>query len=199
MAIRQVGGMRLFSPAQVVGYIAFILGIAAFVQKADRRLKVLLAAESLVYALHFFLLGNPTASATALISSFRSALTVRYRSLLLATAIVVVNLAVAFAVAKSAAGWLPVIGSCAATIAMFTMSGIPLRSVLLGSTLLWLANNILSGSIGGTLLESMIATINLSTMIRLVRQSSPRKISTSGNPTPSAASAFSTSRRQPFA
>jgi len=188
--------MRLLSPAQVAGYIAFVLGVAAFFQKADRRLKVLLAAESLIYALHFFLLGNPTASATALISSFRSALTVRYRSLLLAAAIIAVNLGAAMALAKSGVGWLPVIGSCAATVAMFTMSGIPLRSVLLGSTLLWLANNILSGSIGGTLLESLIAIVNFST---IVRQSRPRRISPKGTPIPSAASAFSASRRQPFA
>jgi hypothetical protein len=42
-----------------------------------------------------------------------------------------------------------------------------MRAVLLVCTLLWLANNILSGSIGGTLLESVIALANISTIIRL--------------------------------
>jgi hypothetical protein len=161
--------MRIFSPAQIVGYISFVLGTAAFVQRTDRRLKILLAAQSLIYALHFLLLGNLTASTTALISSFRSALTVRYRSVLLAFAVIAVNIGVAAAFAKSGPGWLPVIGSCAATLALFTMRGIPLRSVLLGSTLLWLTNNILCGSIGGTLLESLIAIMNFSTIIRLMR------------------------------
>jgi hypothetical protein len=43
--------------------------------------------------------------------------------------------------------------------------------VLLASTLLWLANNIISGSIGGTLLEVANAVINIWTMIRMIRSS----------------------------
>ena len=163
--------MGLFSPAQVAGYIALALGITAFLQKSDDRLKGLNATQSLVYALHFVLLGNLSASATALTSSLRSFLALRYRSLLLAAAILAAHVALGAMFAKSAAGWLPVIGSCIATIAIFTMRGVPFRSVLLASTLLWLANNIISRSIGGTLLEVANATINISTMIRMVRSS----------------------------
>jgi hypothetical protein len=64
-----------------------------------------------------------------------------------------------------------VVGSSIATIAIFTMRGVPFRSVLLASTLLWLANNILTGSVGGTLLELANATVNISTIIRMVRSS----------------------------
>jgi hypothetical protein len=80
-----------------------------------------------------------------------------------------VNVGLGAAFAKNAAGWLPVIGSCIATMAIFTMKGVPFRCVLLISTLLWLANNIISGSIGGTLLEVANAIINIWTMIRMVR------------------------------
>jgi hypothetical protein len=66
-------------------------------------------------------------------------------------------------------GWLPIAGGCLATAALFLMRGIPMRVVLLASTLCWLANNILSGSIGGTMLETTIACANISTMIRLFR------------------------------
>jgi hypothetical protein len=51
------------------------------------------------------------------------------------------------------------------------MRGIPFRVVLLCSTLMWLANNIVTGSIGGTVLELANATINISTMIRMARSS----------------------------
>jgi hypothetical protein len=54
-------------------------------------------------------------------------------------------------------------------MAIFTMRGVPFRCVLLAGTLLWLANNIISGSIGGTLLEVANAVINIWTMIRMVR------------------------------
>jgi hypothetical protein len=161
--------MGLFSPAQVVGYIALALGITAFLQKSDDRLKLFNAIQGLVYALHFVLLGNPPACASSLLSSARSFLALRYRSLWLGAAVVAVNVALGAIVARSAAGWLPVIASCIATIAIFTMRGVPLRSVLLASTLLWLANNLISGSIGGTLLEVANATVNVWTISRLRR------------------------------
>jgi hypothetical protein len=168
--------MELFSPAQSVGYVAFILGVAAFLQKIDRRLKFLLAGESLAYSVHFALLGNFSASASALISCFRSFLSLKTRSPWLAMLIVGIYVVAGIVFARSGAGWLPVIGSAVATLAMFFMRGIPMRVVLLSSTLMWLANNILSRSIGGTLLESTIAIINISTMIRIFRSPGGRPI-----------------------
>ena len=161
--------MGLFSPAQLVGYIALALGIAAFLQKSDDRLKFFNATQGLVYALHFVLLADLPASASSLISSLRSFLALRYRSWLLGAAIIVANVGLGAAFARNTAGWLPVIGSSIATIAIFTMRGVPFRCVLLVGTLLWLANNIIAGSIGGTILELANATINISTMIRIVR------------------------------
>jgi hypothetical protein len=159
--------MGLFSPAQLLGYVALALGITAFLQKSDQRLKLFNATQGLVYALHFVLLGNPPASASALLSSARSFLALRYRSLALGAVIIAINLGLGAGLSHSGSGWLPIVASCMATAAIFTMRGIPLRCVLLGSTLLWLANNLISGSIGGTVLEVANATINLSTMIRM--------------------------------
>ena len=161
------------SPAQVVGYFAFVLGIAAFLQKSDGRLKLYNASQGLIYSLHFVLLGNFAASASALVSSARSFLALRFRSLILAAATVAVHLGVGAAFARSPAAWLPVVGSCCATVAIFTLDGIPLRSVLLLSTMMWLANNILSRSIGGTALELGVASANISTMLRMSRSELP--------------------------
>jgi hypothetical protein len=163
--------MGLFSPAQIVGYIALALGITAFLQRSDRRWKLFNATQGVFYALHFVLLGNLPASASCLISSSRSFLALRYRSLWLGAAFVVLNLGMGAALARDAAGWLPVIGSCIATVAIFTMRGVPFRSVLLASTLLWLTNNIITGSVGGTVLEVANAVVNISTMIRMLRSS----------------------------
>ena len=163
--------MGLFAPAQLVGYIALALGITAFLQKSDRRWKLFNATQGVVYTLHFILLGNLPASASSPIAAARSFLALRYRSLWLAAAIMAVNVGMGAAFARNAAGWLPVIGSCIATAAIFTMRGVPFRCVLLVSTLLWLANNIITGSIGGTLLEVANAGINITTIIRMARSS----------------------------
>lgn len=160
--------MEIFSAAQCVGYVAFVLGITAFLQKNDRRLKFLLAAETLVYGVHFALLGNPAASVSAFISSGRSLLAMRYRSPVLAFVIVVVNVGLALWVTKSGNPWPPIIGASLSTIAVFLLDGVKMRLTILAATLCWLANNIMSGSIGGTALETLIALANLSTIARLL-------------------------------
>lgn len=161
--------MGPFSAAQIAGYIALAVGITAFLQKNDDRLKLFNATQSLIYALHFVLLGNLPASGSSLLSSIRSFLALRYRSRLLGAVIVVAIAAMGAATVRRPAGWLPVVGSSIATVAIFTMSGIPFRGVLLASTLLWLANNIITGSIGGTVLEVVNAAANITTMVRMAR------------------------------
>lgn len=161
--------MRLFSPVQCVGYVAFVLGVAAFVQKSDRRLKLLNASQSLAYAVHFIWLGNLPASSSALLSSLRSFLSLRTRSRVVAAAIIGANLMAGVLLAGTWVGWLTVASSCAATVAIFYMHGVRMRLVLLGCTGAWLVNNILSGSIGGTALEVVIALANGVTIARMLR------------------------------
>ena len=94
------------SPAQCFGYLAFVLGVASFLQTNDRRFKQLM------------------------------------------------------------------IGECLGTIALFLLQGIPMRLLMLCGTGLWITNNVIVGSIGGTALEVTIAVVNITTIIRLqARQS----------------------------
>jgi len=160
---------RLLSPAQLVGYVAFVLGGTAFLQRDDRRLKVFLAAECAAYVVHFFLLGNPTAAASSAVSGCRTLITIWSRSRRLALLFMASYLVIGATLANSLAAWLPVVGSCLATWGMFRMHGIRMRLVMLVSTSMWLTNNILSGSVGGTLLEALIATANITTIVRMVR------------------------------
>ncbi len=159
--------MHLLSPAQLLGYLALVLGVSGFLQRDDRRLKLLVSAECFVYVAHFALLGNPPAASSALVSGARTLLSVRFRSAWLAAATVAVNVALALAVSTHGRGWIPVVGSSVGGIAVFTLHGIPLRLVLLTSTAAWLTNNVLSGSVGGTILESIIATASISTILRM--------------------------------
>jgi hypothetical protein len=162
MAVTQV-----FAPAQIFGYLALVLGIAAFLQKRDQRLKILSASQCVVYAVHFFLLGNAPAAASASVSTARSLLSMRFRSPFLVALFLVVILWLGVHFVRTPAGWLPIISSCASTVAMFLCRGITMRVILFGCTLLWLANNLICGSIGGTILELLIGTINISTIVRM--------------------------------
>ena len=166
--------LELLSPAQCFGYASFVVGVTAFLQKSDRRFKWLNSSQSLVSAVHFLLLGNLPASASSLLSCVRSYLALKPRSPLVPAVIVLANIAAGFAFVKSGLGWLPIVATCAGTVAIFTTQGIPLRLVLLCCTSLWLANNIISGSIGGVALELVIALINTATIVRMFR-SLPRE------------------------
>ncbi len=159
--------MHALSPAQGVGYLVLVLGVTAFLQRDDRRLKLLLVAECLAYVAHFALLGVPSAASSALVSAVRTGLSIRFRAAWLAAAAVAVNVALALGVSTHGLGWVPVVGSSLGAIAVFTMRGIPMRLVLLGSTGCWLANNVLAGSVGGTVLESLIAAASVTTIVRL--------------------------------
>ncbi|MDC7789413.1 YgjV family protein [Rhodoplanes sp. TEM] len=161
--------MDFFAPAQIAGYAAFVLGMAAFLQTSDRPLKLLNGLQCIAYAIHFFMLGNIPAMATAIVSAARSFLALRTTSPLLAVVVVAILLAIGSQVVTHWTGWLPVAASSFGTLAVFLMRGIPMRLVMLACCLMWLANNVLSGSIGGTLLEGAIAVAMTSTIVRMVR------------------------------
>lgn len=159
-----------FSPAQCVGYLAFVLGVGSFLQTDDRRFKWFMAGECAAYVVHFALLGNPTAVASSVISMVRSLLALRTRAWWVAALVVTANIAFGLAVAEKPSDWLPLLASCIGTLALFLLQGIPMRLVMLCGTALWIANNILAGSIGGTALEVVVAVVNASTIVRLARQ-----------------------------
>jgi hypothetical protein len=101
------------------------------------------------------------------VSGFRTGLSAWYRSAWLAAASVAATVGLALAVGTTGAGWIPVFGSSLGGIALFTLRGIPMRLMVLTSTCCWLVNNVLAGSIGGTVLETLIATASVTTIVRM--------------------------------
>ncbi|WP_338768210.1 YgjV family protein [Massilia sp. METH4] len=159
-----------FSPAQCVGYIAFVLGVGSFLQTDDRRFKLFMAGECLAYVVHFALLGNHTAVASSTMSLLRSLLALRTRSVWVALAVVAINICLGLYLVKQPSDWLPLGASCLGTLALFLLQGIPMRLVMLVGTIFWIANNVISGSIGGTALEVVIAVVNIVTITRMARK-----------------------------
>ena len=158
-----------FSLAQLVGYVAFSIGVYSFLQRDDRRLKATIGAQAFSYSIHFLLLGSPAAAAASLVTSVRAVLSLYTKSAYVAVAILATNVGLGIVTATRLAGWLPVVASCAGTIAFFFYEGIALRLILLFATACWLANNLILGSIGGTLLELFLGAVNATTCYRLWR------------------------------
>lgn len=153
--------------AQLFGYAAFVLGVTSFLQKSDIRFKLYMSAECVAYLVHFTLLGNPAAGASSLVSMTRSLVSIYSKSLWIALAFVAINIALGFKLATVWWNWIPLIASCVGTLALFLLDGIKMRMVMLVGTSLWIVNNVLSGSIGGTALEVVIAITNLYTIYKM--------------------------------
>jgi hypothetical protein len=162
--------IELFSAAQWLGYIAFAFGVGCFLQKDDRRFKLFMALECLSYVLHFWLLAVPTAVASSLVSLARSLVAMRTHSPWAAAGFVALLLALGVWLYSGWVSLLPLAASCIGTLALFLLKGIAMRVVMLGGTLLWVVNNVLVGSVGGTMLEVVVATTNAFTIWRMWRE-----------------------------
>lgn len=158
-----------FSIPQLFGYCAFVFGVACFLQKSDLRFKVLLVCESISYVLHFWLLGNFPAMASSGMAGSRTLTSIWTSSRWVALFFVLMTIALGCWLVTNWVGVLPIVGSCIGTTAVFLFRGITMRLMMLTATVLWLINNILSGSIGGTALEVCIALSNIYTIWRLYR------------------------------
>ena len=155
---------------QGIGFLAFGLGISAFLSSKDIRLKQLLSAQGATLAVHFTLLGARAGTAIVTISALRNLLSIQGN--LKPFAVIFMALYVSFGLA-SAHHWfdvLPVIAELLATYALFYLHRLQMRLYLLMGTLLWLTHNVAVGSIGPSIMEALIFGINIRTILRLRRQ-----------------------------
>lgn len=158
---------NIFSAAQIMGYITFIFGVSAFSQKNDRKLKLLSALQCACGTLHFFLLGNYAASMTMFISMLRSMVAVYTRSPWVAAIFAVLCITLGSWVAQSWLSFIPITGSVVAVLGIFLLKGEKMRYTLMLASALWLVNNIISGSLGGTLQEIVMIAMGGLTIYRI--------------------------------
>lgn len=153
--------------AQAVGIVSFALGILCFYQHNDKRLKIMMVVMNLNHALHFALLGAMTAFASALLAAVRTFVSIKVQSRNIAYFFMGLALIWGLYLSDHWYDMFPIAGSMIGTFALFQLSGIRMRLGFLAGALCWLTNNILVGSIGGTLLETTLILVNLNTMRKL--------------------------------
>lgn len=152
---------------QFFGLLSFLLGIACFYQRDDRRLKIIMFAMQLNNCIHFALLAAPTAVMSSLFSMVRTGLSLYTRSALVAWLFIAASVALGIWLSDQWQDMLPVMGSCIGTYALFCLQGIRMRLAFLVGAGFWLSNNLWVGSIGGSLLEMTLITVNLRTIYKL--------------------------------
>lgn len=162
---------------QGVSLVALALCLVAFASKRDDKLFVLLIFANIAFAAQFALFESWVAAGISALIVLRIALVRRFpRNLLLMTAMLLATLAVA-ALTWSGPQDIPALAAgLLGTWGMFMLSGIAMRLTLAVAALCWVISNLLAGSIGGTLAESMIFVTNVITVLRLRRDARLRYI-----------------------
>lgn len=155
--------------AQVVGFLAYGLGIMAFYQRDDRRLKVVMFVQNLTYLLHFLLLGTQSSAIGTGLSAARTGISLFYRRWWLVFVFIAIGVMMTAFTATTLKEWLPMGGLAFGCIALFILRGVPMRCAFLCGSMCWLLNNVLVGSIGGVMLEVTVSTMNSITIWRLLR------------------------------
>ena len=117
--------------AQMAGWLAAAAAIIAMLQKSDLRLKQGLIIHTVLYGVHFALLGLPTAVVSCVIALARITLSIYTRSLLCAAALIIISIAMALALSRSTVEILPLAASVVLTLSLFRFDGIKLRLGLL--------------------------------------------------------------------
>ncbi len=153
--------------AQWLGFLSFALGISTFYQKDDRKLKLVMLIFNLNHTIHYFLLGSLVSALSALLSFCRTATAIRTSSKYATIFFVIAGVVLGARVVESWLDLLPIVGTTIGTIAVFSLQGIRMRLAFLVGGICWLINNIIVGSIGGTLLEACLVSVNLLTIYRL--------------------------------
>lgn len=155
--------------AQLVGLLSFALGIACFYQRSDSRLRTIMLVMQINNCIHFALLGAGTSVFSSVLSVVRTWLSFHTRSSLVAWLFIAISLSIGMWMAERWQDMLPVVGSCIGTYALFCLAGIQMRIAFLIGAIFWLSNNIVVGSLGGTLMESTFICINLRTIYKIYR------------------------------
>ena len=163
---------NIFSLAQISGYLSFLIGVYAYSRKDDLSLKLFSAMECCMGVVHFWLMGNPSASAALTVSLLRSLTAMRTSNTWVACFFIGATVVCGWFFAESWRAVLPIGGSCLVTAAVFLFKGENMRYVIMMGSSLWLLNNILIGSIGGFCMEVMIIGANAWTIVSLQKKRS---------------------------
>lgn len=155
---------------QIFGLVALVICVVAFASKNDDRLLMLLISANVAFALQYVFFQSWTAAALTVMVIVRIVLARRYlgSQRVMAGVLVVSGIAAALTW-QSWVDALPLTAMVLGTVGMFLLRGISMRVFLGLAALAWMLNNLLIGTIGGTLAEALIVVTNIVTIIRLLR------------------------------
>ncbi len=172
--------MMAIDVAQGVGLFAFLIGATAFLQKDGRKFRLHLMVFQVVLCSHFILMGAMVAAISCGVSALRSYASTKTKSLWVMSAFIVLLWLMGIPQLSQYYELLTLFGASVATYGLFRTQGIAMRLLVLFNSFCWLTNNLLLGSIGGSLMEATFILVNGYTIARMafnLRAQNKRRLS----------------------
>ena len=160
---------------QGVGLLATAATLAAFAQRSDGRFRLYATGGSLLWTVHFALLGAHTAAVTAIAIALRQAgshwliAKPAHWRLVAGVGFTVIYTAIAWFTWQAWYSVLPWIAAVNGTYGFFWLTGARLRTQMLVSDAAGVVNGFAVGSIGAVLASAAAIAINVRTIRRLRR------------------------------
>lgn len=150
--------------AQVIGFIAFGVGVYAYLQKDDKKLIIRIIFQNLLLIVHFSMLDRLTGALMQGLIMSRNVICLKYKMQFLAPVFVIIFIIIGYYTYDEWQDVLPVIGTIISTLGYFFASGIRLRACLLSANILWVIHNAVSFSIGPFFMEIVMGLANIRTI-----------------------------------
>ncbi|PSW22042.1 hypothetical protein C9I98_01910 [Photobacterium sanctipauli] len=156
--------------AQSIGIVAFLIGATAFLHQDGNKFRLHLTFFQIVLCSHFILMGAITAAIGCGISALRSYASTKTQSGYVMGLFIALLWIMGLPNLQYSYELLTIFGASVATYGLFKTDGLTLRFLILFNSFCWLTNNLLLGSIGGTMMEATFIVVNLYTITNLIKQ-----------------------------
>ena len=153
--------------AQLIGLVGFAMGLFAFSRQDDREMKGYLMLATLVFTVHFALLEAWVATATMGLTAIRAGVAMYSRAWSWAITFIALQLILSLTLMTQWLELLPLLNGLIGIFAMFRLQGASLRMGMLICGVLGVAYILAVGSIGGSLMDTLVVIMNLATIARL--------------------------------
>lgn len=160
---------QFFTVAQLIGVLAYIVGVSAFLQRSDQAFRRQLTIVNMIMIVHFYLLGPASYPAAILnvINIFRNISSGYTRNMFVMLFFILLMWLASWNSITNPMQYLSVIGTSIVTFSMFRLRERSMRIGILFSSALWIVYSVWIGSIGGTAIEITFAIINIITIYKL--------------------------------
>ncbi len=157
--------------SQFFAAVALALGVSAYLQNEDKRLKLFIGVSAVCMATHFALLQAWVGMALSLVGAVRYLIGSNSKNIWLLGFFIVLGTELGIWRYHDLRDILPIMANVILCLAIFKMSGLRMRGWMLAGTACWWFYNALHYSVVGTGLESFYLVTNGMKMLRLHKRS----------------------------